>query len=293
MSSLQLIVPLALASAMAAAIAATHRRLPWRFAARLLTATIVAASLAVLPAVAILAIGYVAHLSMLGGVVEWCQDTLGAHSPVPPWLGLSSVAIIVLGTVRVRAVVRSWRSVRRTDAGPPEVICSRSWFAFTLPGSAGRIVLSSALVDALTADELAVVVSHEQTHARHRHDRYVLVADFANALLPIMRPLQRRLLFALERWADESSVTAASGDRNVVARTIARVALAHAPVPAPATGLAGLGVAARVDALTNPRTLLRPNVWSSAVALGPVAVLMAAMVQVHHLVPLIGALCLR
>ena len=288
-----MVVPLALASAMTAAIAVSHRRIPPRYAAPLLTATIIAVSLALLPAVVILAVGYVAHVSMLGGVVEWCQDALGVHSPVPLWLGLPSVAIVLLATTRARSVLRSWRSIRRTDAGEPEIVRSDSWFAFTLPGPAGRIVLSSALVEGLTADELAVVVSHEQTHARHRHDRYVLVADVANALLPIMRPLQRRLLFALERWADESSVTAASGDRDVVARTIARVALAHAPVPAPATGLAGLGVAARVDALINPRTLLRPNVWSSAVALGPVAMLMAAMVQVHHLVPLTGALCLR
>ncbi|CAN5853578.1 MAG: M56 family metallopeptidase [Ilumatobacteraceae bacterium] len=293
MSSLQLIVPLALASAMAAAVAVTHRRIPPRYAAALLTATIVAVSLAVLPAVGILAVGYVAHLSMLGGVVEWCQDALGVHAPVPPWLGLPSVAIVLLATVRARSVLRSWRSIRRTDAGAPEIVRSDSWFAFTLPGPAGRIVLSSALVDSLTPAELAVVVAHERTHACNRHDRYVLVADVANALLPVMRPLQHRLLFALERWADEASVSAASGDRDTVARTIARVALAHAPHPAAATGLAGLGVAARVDALTNPRTLPCPNVWTSAVAIGPLAVMAAAAVQVHHLFPLIVALCVN
>lgn len=291
MNSLQLILPLGVAAAMAVAIAATHRRIPPRYAALLLSATIIAVSLAVLPALAILAVGYVAHLSMMGGIVEWCQDALGVHTPVPSWLGLPSLAIVLLAVTRVGSVFRSWRSIRRTDVGEPEVVRSKSWFAYTLPGPGGRIVVSSALVDALTPDELAVVICHERTHARHRHDRYVLVADIANALLPVIRPLQHRLLFALERWADEASVSAASGDRNTVARTIARVALAHAPGPAPATGLVGLGVAARVDALSNPRTLLRPNAWTTAVAIGPVAVLGAATVQVHHLIPLIVALC--
>lgn len=290
MSALQLVVPLGVAAVLAAAAASIHRRIPPRRAALLLTATMIAVILAVLPALVIIAVGYVAHLLTFGGLVVWCEHALGVHGPVPAWLGVPSVGAVIVAVLRVVPVLGSWRSIRRTDVGGPEVVRSRAWFAYTLPGPGRRIVLSSALVDGLEPGEFAVVVAHERTHALHRHDRHVLVADVGYALLPFLRPLQHRLLFALERWADEAAVINAAGDRRIVARTIARVALADVQGAAPALGLAGLGVAARIDALTEPRSLRRPHVWTLGGGTGALTVLVAAMVQIHHLVPLI-ALC--
>ena len=77
--------------------------------------------------------------------------------------------------------------------------------------------------------------------------------------------------------------------RGVVARTLATVALSTSAVPVGATGVAGIGVAGRVTALLEP-----PSGGRGALALsaaGIATVLGAAVVQAHHLLPLLAALC--
>jgi hypothetical protein len=111
----------------------------------------------------------------------------------------------------------------------------------------------------------------------------------AVALVPVLAPLHRRLRFALERWADETTVAELEVERHVVARTLATVALSTAAVPAGAVGVVGIGVAGRVSALLDP-----PSGGRLAFALGAAgiaAVFGAAVVQVHHLLPLLAVLC--
>jgi beta-lactamase regulating signal transducer with metallopeptidase domain len=199
--------------------------------------------------------------------------------------------LVVLAVVRSQSVIRSWKGYRRLDPAVPEVVESEALFAYTLPGRGGQIVLSSGLVGELAPEELAVVLAHERAHVLHRHDRLVLVADLANAIVPFVRPLQRRLVFVLERWADETAVATIGGDRRVVARTLARVALSHGGVPAPAVAFGGLGVAARVDALLDPPSGAGSRPWMMVMATGVVAVAIAGVVQVHHVLPLLLALC--
>jgi beta-lactamase regulating signal transducer with metallopeptidase domain len=171
------------------------------------------------------------------------------------------------------------------------VIESAALFAYTLPGRGGQVVMSSGLVGELTPEELAVVLAHERAHALHRHDRHVLIADLANAVVPVVRPLQRRLVFALERWADETAVAITGADRRMVAHTLARVALSHDVGPAPAVAFGGLGVAARVEALLDPPSLSRARLWVTVMSVGIGTVAAAGAVQVHHVVPLLVALC--
>jgi hypothetical protein len=289
--SVQLIAPLMIAAGVAIAATAAHRRLRPMVAAPLLTMTIAAVSFAVVPATLVIALGYLAHQPLFGGALAWCRDTLGLHATIPSWLGLPALSLVVLAVVRTRSVMRSWRRYRRLDPGRPEVIESEALFAYTLPGRGGRIVLSTGLVGELAPEELAVVLAHESAHALHRHDRHVLVADLANAVVPFVRPLQRRLVFVLERWADETAVATIGGDRAVVARTLARVALSHAAVPVPAVAFGGLGVAARVDALLEPPSVSSARLWMMVMITGIAAVAVAGAVQVHHVVPLLVALC--
>ena len=169
---------------------------------------------------------------------------------------------------------------------------SAELFAYTMPGPAGRIVVSSGLVDTLDAGALSVVVAHERVHAHHRHDRYVLVASATVAVLPVLVPLQRRLRFALERWADEEAMADLAVEPRSLARTLAAVALSGATIPAGAVGVAGLGVAARVSALLDPPVTRRTTWWTAVGGVGVVAVLGAAAVQAHHLLPLLASMCL-
>jgi peptidase M48-like protein len=289
--SVELIAPLIIAAVVAIAATATHRRLQPMIAAPLLTATIAAVSLAVAPAILVLALGYLAHRPLVGGTLAWCHDAFGLHAAIPSWLGLPALAFVVLGVVRTRSVVRSWRRYHRHQSAAPEVIESEALFAYTFPGPGGQIVMSSGLVGELAPEELAVVLAHERAHALHRHDRHVLVADLADAVVPFIRPLQRRLVFVLERWADETAVATTGGDRRVVARTLARVALSHATQPGSAVAFSGLGVAARVDALLDPPSVSRARLWVTVMTAGIAAVVAAGAVQVHHVVPLLVALC--
>lgn len=261
------------------------------WAARLLVVTIAAVGLAVAPAMFGIALGYLAHLPVLGGALAWCRDAIGLHVPIPGWLGLVATGVLAWAGFRLLSVRRNWRRFRCAHPNAVEVVASDALFAYTMPGAGGQIVLSSGLLDQLDARELAVVVAHEETHARHRHDRYLLVGELITAIVPLVRPLQRRLRFVLERWADEDAVRRLDADRTMVARTLATVALSQRPTPTFAVGIVGLGVAGRVDALLDPPTVRRPGAWAAVTSAGIAAVLAAAAVQLHHIVPVLASLC--
>ena len=243
--SAEILLPALLAAIAGALATASHRQLRPHIGARLMAVTIAAVAVAVVPAMLVLALGFVAHLPWFGGAIAWCRDALGLHHQIPAWLGVPAVAACVVGGIRLFRVRRTWRRFRCTHRGGVEVVPSADLFAYTMPGAGGQIVVSSGLVERLDEREFAVVVAHERAHATHRHDRYVLVGAIAVAMVPALAPLQRRLRFTLERWADETAVAELACERHVVARTLASVALSGAAVPAGAVGIVGLGVAGR------------------------------------------------
>ena len=250
MTTLATVSPLLTAFGIAVVVTALHRRVRPQLAAALLTGGILAVTVAVVPTLVVLAVGFLVHLPLLGGGIEWCRSVLGFHASVDPWLGAAATGLLTLGAVRFARSVRAWRRHRCAEAGAFALVNSDDWFAYSLPGPGRRIAVSSGLVEALDGDELAVVLAHERGHARHRHDRHLLAAELAASLVPPLEWLRRRLRFALERWADEEAVDAAGGDRERVALTLAKVALgrcrrtdgsAAAPAAAPTRGLLGLG----------------------------------------------------
>lgn len=121
-------------------------------------------------------------------------------------------------------------------------------------------------------------------HLERRHHRYLRVAGWAAAAVPVLRPLEAHLRFATERWADEDAATSV-GDRRVVARAVARAALARSEAPAPGTlAIAGTGVTARVDALVNePAGARLSAIVPLAGATATLASLSGSTVQLHHL----------
>jgi Zn-dependent protease with chaperone function len=98
--------------------------------------------------------------------------------------------------------------------------------AYALPGFTGRIVVSTAMLHALPADERAVLLAHEAAHLTHRHHAYLLTAELAAAANPLVRPSLGAVRRAVERWADEAAA-AEVGDRDLAARALARAGLAR------------------------------------------------------------------
>jgi hypothetical protein len=74
----------------------------------------------------------------------------------------------------------------------------------------------------------------------------------AAAVNPLLIPARTAVTYLVERWADEEAADAVS-DRDLVARTVARAALATIEQsPAPALGLTGGVIVRRVSALQRP-----------------------------------------
>ena len=283
------VLPLTVAVGLALLVTATHRRLPPIVAARAVTITLAVVAAAAVPTLWIVSLGYLAQLPLLDGRLEWCAKAFGVRDPIPSWIGASAVALSIAGIVRARTVVRGYRGLCHDYPGIVEITDHDQPFAFTLPGRGGQVVLSSGLIDMLDEAEPEVVVAHERAHARCRHDRYLLIAQIAAAVMPLLRPLAGRLQFSLERWADEMAV-AHCGDRGFVARTLGKVAL-RSFTPAGAMSFAGLGVPARVAALLSPpmtplRSSAHAALWGAILVTG-----VFASFQIHHLVRLVTALC--
>jgi hypothetical protein len=289
--SVGLVLPLLSSVGIALLSTAVHRRVRPQLSATLLTGAILGVAAAAVPTMAVLAVGFLAHLPYLGGGVEWCRLVLGFHASVDPWLGGAATVALLFGSIRAGRSVRAWRRHRCAESGAPTLVDSDDWFAYSLPGPGGRVAVSAGLVDALDGDELEVVLAHERGHAVYRHDRHLLVAELAAAFVPPVEWLRRRLRFTLERWADEEAVAAIGGDRERVAFTLAKVALGPGVAPRTVAAFNGLGVAARVDALLRPPPSRNERMWSSTIVVGVMAVGLSAAVQAHHVVGLLDTLC--
>ena len=280
--------PLVVTIGIAALATSAHRRLPPRLATRFVTVALVLVVLAALPTALLIAMSFLAHAPVIGVGFQWCARALGLHSSVPTWIGLPIVMLLAIGTVRSVRLLRQHRRLRSNETFPIRIAHSHKPYAVTLPGRAGQIVISTALVDLLDEEEHFVVVAHERAHARYRHDRYLLAAELAAAVLPPVRALAKRVNYSIDRWADEAAA-AVCGDRQLVAVTLGKVALqTH---PRTVTGFAGLGVAARMSALLeppvpHPRRLRLVLLWSSLAATAGFS-----LYQLHHLERLLTALC--
>ncbi len=283
-----LLAPLLISIAVAAIATSAHRRLPPQLAARFVTIALVVVVAGAAPTAFVLALAFLAHVPVLGAGFQWCAQVIGIHQYVPAWLGVPALLLVAAGTVRVFRLLRHHRSLRVDQPAPIHVVPGRRPYAVTLPGRAGQIVMSTALIELLDPDEQAVVLAHEKAHARYRHDRYLLAAELAAAALPPLRALTRRVNFSIERWADEAAARQC-GDREFVAVTLGKVAL-HT-TPATVAGFAGLGVAARMGALLappvpSPRRLQLGVMWASLAVTAAFSVF-----QLHHVERLVVALC--
>lgn len=116
---------------------------------------------------------------------------------------------------------------------------------YCLPGLRGRIVVTSAAVEILTDQELDLVLAHERSHLRSRHDIALAMAQVLRHTfgpLRVFRTAQEQIATLIEMQADD-----AARDPRGLAR-----ALVILGCGAPQSGLAAGDVAAvaRVQRLT-------------------------------------------
>ncbi|MGW3738400.1 M56 family metallopeptidase [Streptomyces sp. NPDC005148] len=241
------------------------RRLPPRTAAWMLTSAAVIAAGSWVTGLAMIGFTLIGQIPEVAEEGRWSPHLLAADTPID-WpvaaaCALAVVACAVALTVaswrRVRGLVDAWRECRQlSTAGDLAVLDDPVPAAFALPGIPGRVVVSSGMLQALTAEERPALLAHERAHLACRHHLFLLVLQLAAAVNPLLRPLTQAGAFALERWADEMA-GAALADRPLVARAVARAALATKRTRQPAMAATGGPVPQRVQALLAPPTPLR------------------------------------
>ena len=291
---LPLVVPL-LATVTARRLA---ERLPPRTATWLLTASAVALAAASSAVLGLLALAATLRIPLVAAVADLSLRAVSRGNPAPVPLGLAAGMLLAAAAVaagraawrRTGALIAAHRRARwLPGAGQVVVVTDEAADAYTAPGWPGRIVVTTGMMDALTAAERQVLLAHERAHASGRHYLFTAAARLASAANPLLRPLAAAVGYCVERWADEQAA-ASAGNRTLVARAIAVAALAAqaappgaaAPagalgaVPGPggpgdAAGLGGAGaVPRRVAALLRPAP--RPSLLLLAAAVAAVAI---------------------
>lgn len=246
MTLLSLVAP-ALLGAMAFAAPCLLRRTAPQVAVWVTTGLIVLSAAATGMWVLVLAGGFSVHASGVGhgtAVGGW----LGHHAVIWPVGAAALLLGLYAGFTSVTVAVAAVRDRART--GPPDGLLISNddrVVAVAIPGRGAHVIVSTGLLHRLDPSDVDIVVLHERSHLRHRHHRFVLAADLARCVCPWLRPVAAEVRFLVERWADEDTAMA-SRDRQAVARTIARVALASA-VPMASLGFQSAHVSRRVDAL--------------------------------------------
>ncbi len=252
--------PFAVSGVLAWAAPWAGQRLPPRLASWLLMIASLVAAGGWAAALAMPAFTLIGRIPAVAAEGHWSSVALAARTPVAPYVAAACAvllaACLVTGSVsgirRVGVLLAARRTSRGLTAdGGLAVIDDPVPTAFALPGSPGRVVVSSGMLRALTADERRALLAHETAHLRNRHHFFLLLLQVTAALDPLLRRVSTAGGQALERWADEEAA-AVVADRRLVARAVARAALAAKNAPGPALAVTGGPVPQRVQALLAP-----------------------------------------
>ncbi|MEU6238248.1 M56 family metallopeptidase [Kitasatospora sp. NPDC047058] len=217
-----------------------------RGTARLLT--VISAVMALCSAVCLGLTGVVTTAQIPGNPLpdSWSDPEVRAALPYHETVGTAAICLLavvvvaglrtVLRHLRVRSRARRALGRDLLDPRLPDadvaVLPDDAAYAYALPGTPGRVVVSTGMLAGLAADEREALLAHERAHLDHRHHRYLLATQLAGCVNPFLRPLQHAVAYSAERWADEESARAV-GDRRITARAVARAALVSHRAPAP------------------------------------------------------------
>jgi len=161
-----------------------------------------------------------------------CERALRLFLPGTPAAGWAAGAAAVsiatlsgLGRVRARRGCRAARAEpwlgehRRFGTYEVVILPTDRFLAVSVAGSPGQILTSRGLVEALSAEQLELVLSHEAAHLDLDHERSLRLAAALDHGFAFFWPLRRStmaLRTALERWADEVAAGTLPARRSVL-----------------------------------------------------------------------------
>jgi Zn-dependent protease with chaperone function len=238
------------------------------WAVPLLTALALTVALCTGMALSVVAVLVGVQLGPLPRLGHWSVPVLHSDTGFPDAVGLLAMVLVLValgsalvrGVRTARALIAASRAARRLRpaGGSLVLLDDPAPLAYSVLGFPGRIVVSTAMLAALSADERRVLLAHEASHLRNRHQLYAGLARVAAAANPLLRPVAAAVTHAVERAADEDAA-AAVGDRQLAARALTRAALARA-TGGPATPTAALAAAdgSAAQIADRVRSLLAP-----------------------------------
>ncbi|MFD4339108.1 M56 family metallopeptidase [Streptomyces anulatus] len=214
----------------------------------------------------------------------WSDPEVREAVPHDAFAGKASILALVVVTAacgftvhrHYRFRARAHRALAGLPGGDVAVLPDDVPYAYALPGSPGRVMVSTALLASLEPAEHRALFAHERAHLAGRHHRLLLATRLAGCVNPLLWPLLGALVYSTERWADEDAARV-TGDRRLTARAVGKAALVSRPVPGGAAfaAFAAAGpVPRRVAALLGPVPPDRG--WPPALTPAGVAALVAA-----------------
>ncbi|SDS16937.1 Zn-dependent protease with chaperone function [Brevibacterium sandarakinum] len=262
----------------------THPAWTARTLAVLALATLVSLVAVALTAIATFFTQFVPHHVVHSNLM---LSLISAHGGISFVMGLLTLCLVLLASIRlVVSLVKVMKE--RTQLPRGGIVADGEPFALAIPMRGGRILISTALRDLLTREELAVVYQHEQAHLDRKHHVYMGLAHALVTVLPILSRLEPAMRLAVERWADEEAATVV-GNRCLVAETIGKVALSRTTSSsANELGVADHEVSRRVQALLDPDAS-HGRLQGTAVLGGSGLIasgLASSPLQLHHLMAL-------
>lgn len=188
-----------------------------------------------------------------------------------------AIACLATGLARSARQRRSHRETlrlvgRRLEARALQVVVidHAAPAVYCVPGGPGKIVVTSAALDALDHRQLDAVIAHERAHLAGHHHLLVGVADAwrkAFPRVPVFQVAHREITRLVELAADDAAAVRAG--RLPVAAAL--VALAAGPTPSAALAAGGADALGRVRRLLHPPRPLGPAVVIAAAAIVLVA----------------------
>lgn len=124
------------------------------------------------------------------------HDTVGPL--VDQFLGWLSIAVVGVLAFRMGVAVQDARSAvfvltgefaPLIDTARHETLSGRAVWVLEstvifLAARSGRVIASTALMKALTTEQLSAVLEHEHAHLEHRHARMLAISNIAEAIAP-------------------------------------------------------------------------------------------------------------
>ncbi len=223
-----------------------------------------------------LAVTLIDLLARVHPAVDACADQLPINDettvgPILGDLGLAGAIVLAARILYCLAATFGTAWLRRRSHSAMLRLCARAdpdlgvlvldheaAACYCMPGRPGTIVVTSATLERLTADQLGAVLSHERAHLRGRHHLLVALAYAVRRVAPRVRLLtyaERETRRLVELIADDAA--SRSHGALTVAAALAAIGAGH--VPGVALGIGpgdGPPTVARVSRLIAPRRRL-------------------------------------